>query len=383
MKKLTAVILAFVFVLGAPALPFGPHSLKLYANDTADQTAIEAAASEALAAEALKTQIVLRSPPERVGNMDLTIGGKIPQANILRRGTQAANLRPLDAPRNLALNNRFMSQYDDFIRAHRARASTFTFETNIYTSGRFVSVVMTMEAEGAGITRAAATTVIDAVTLNVITLTDFNPNALHIVNSHLQYHISLNPRAFVSNFTGIDNTHPFYLEDNVLRIPFGSGAWRVGDREIRPVPVPLAHVQDVIVDSSLFRVLPAEQYNTIMVRLSDVALMFGYAAQWDALTQTVDVRRNDVSVSTVVVGRNSYFYRGSEARELELAPEIVRNRVYVPLSFFREILGIATIVVAPGTADGHLFMSRFDTFSAFAFEPALPAEQIHGGTLLE
>jgi hypothetical protein len=225
---------------------------------------------------------------------------------------------------------------------------------------------MNMEAVGAGITRAVATTVIDAVTMEIITLTDFNPNALTIVNNRLQHLISINPRIFISNFNGISNGHPFYLQDGVLLISFGSGEWLVGDRGIRNVPLSLAQIQNVTVSSDMFHVLPAERYDTIMVRLSDVAPSFGYTiSPWNAVTRTVEISRNDVLVSSVTVGRNLYSYSDSEPRALELAPEIIRSRVYVPLSYFREILGIATHVVDPGTPDGYIFMSRFEASSVF------------------
>ncbi|MDR2167964.1 MAG: copper amine oxidase N-terminal domain-containing protein [Clostridiales bacterium] len=300
--------------------------LRAYAQDATFAT---------VAATRIADQIGTRAATPRRGAPDMTITGEIPNASLTVLGAAALNIE---------LNDRFVAQRDEFIQIHRARTPDLHFETETIAAGRYVSVIVNMEARGVNITRAVATTVINAETLEIISITDFNPNALQIVNGRLENKIALNPRLFIANFAGIDNNHPFYLDEDGLVVPFASGTLRISQREIENITFAFEDIQNEIIENEVFFALTAAQYSTIMVRLSDVVARFGF--ETEALTAPIrmNISRGGEAVTTVTVGRNAYI-RDGETRQLETGPRLRRGEMYVPLTFFREILGLATTVI--------------------------------------
>ncbi|MCL2170324.1 MAG: copper amine oxidase N-terminal domain-containing protein, partial [Defluviitaleaceae bacterium] len=234
----------------------------------------------------------------------------------------------------------------------RARTPDLHFETSMHTSGHYISVVVHMHASGLTATTAVATTVINVQSLEIITITDFNPNMLQVVNNRLNNEIIQNPRGFVGDFTGIDNSHPFYLNQNTLNVPFASGTLKP-TRDIINITFHNNSIQNEVIARPMFRTLPEDAYNTIMVRIL-VAEYFGYTIGQIAESHTLS--KGHLLV-TITVGRNSYFLTGDEARTLELAPMLIDGEVYVPLSFFREILGLATTVVS----ESEILMSKWQS----------------------
>jgi len=340
-RAVVAVVLAAVFAMSTPFVS------SAFANE-AEQISFASYQQDFI------RRIDRRALPTRAGTAGLAMVGELPRIS----GTGAAVE---------ALNARFIAQFDEFLQAHRARATRLEFTYEIFIAGplaheRYVSVVIYMTAIGANTTRSVATTVIDVTDLSIITLNDFEANVLRLISNSLVATAQANPRLHNSNFNGINNSHPFYFDGNNIEIPFASGAFTVAHREVTtPRTFPIAAFAHHTIAPNRFIALPQEQYSTIMVNLSYAINRFdGYTAAWSASTQTVNIWRGGSIVSSVTVGVNSYFYGNPDnARTLELAPILAdgsTSRVMVPLSFFREIMGMATTVTSEG-----IIISRFDT----------------------
>jgi len=290
------------------------------------------------AATALVDGIGTKDAPQRPTVIGLEITGQIPYA-------QTASNRL-----NEELDERFTAQRNAFEQDHLTSALSIHFDSNTYTSSHFASVVFTKEATSASITSTISTTVIDARTNRVITLQDYNVNITQVINGHINHKISENPRGFISNFAGIDEDHPFYLDGNDLVIPFGSAELISDNRSIHDVRLSISNIQDETIGSSFFEALPPSQYNTIMVRLTEVVSRFGYDYEWIGEARTVNILINGDIIGYVTLDENSYNYRDHTVRELELAPMAFNDRAYVPLSFFSEIMGIHATVTSSGIA---------------------------------
>ena len=289
-----------------------------------------------------------RAAPRRPATIGLEITGEIPHVQF-SRNNEFAQL-------GTQLNERFMAQYNAFVQSHLTSALSIHFTAEIFTSYDFVSVVLTKAATSASVTAAVSTTVINATTGEIIALPDFNVNILQLINNYLDDIISANPRGFVSDFGGVDSSHPFFLDEDRLIIPFGSAELIPDARTIEFIELSISNIQNEFLDDDYFIILPPSQYNTIMIRLADVMRRFGYDVEWIAETRTVNVLSDDEIVSSVTIGENAYFYRDRSARELEMAPMASNEgRAYVPLSFFSEVLGIPTTV----SPDGYIVMSRY------------------------
>ena len=344
-KKFAVVALAAAFVAPiAPVFANPVSTLSTTNRNTVEEVEVDAA-------EALIDAIGRRRAPRRPGAMGLRVTGEIPDGRFVEdRGLRAA------------LTNRFAAQASAFSQQHQASALEIDHSVEFFVSqsgdgaDQYVSVVLTMEATSVTVTRAVATTVINVNTNSIVTLDEYNINARRLINTHIRAKITANPRGFVSNFNGIDAGHPFYLDGDRLVIPFGSAEIIPAERAIHEIELSLEGIRELRLADGFFFQLPAEQYKTIMVRLRTVLEYFDYGINLDEDTGETIITAGEREVSRLQVGDNAFFYRRSAVRELESAPVLRNNLTYVPLSFFDEIMGMATTV---NLEDGIITISRY------------------------
>ena len=222
------------------------------------------AATATPAATAIYNGLGAEDATQGPATIGLNITGQIPTA-------QTGNSRL-----NNELEEIWEAQRNAFIQNHMAGALSIHSDAQHFTSYRFVSTVFIKEAVSVSTTAAVSTTVIDSETNQIITLPDFNPNILQLINNHINSLMADGS----SNFSGIDANHPFYLDNDRLVIPFGSAELIPTERGIHEIVLSISNIESKSFSSDHFRVLPASQYNTIMIRLSDVMESFGYTVEW-------------------------------------------------------------------------------------------------------
>ncbi|MCL2415372.1 MAG: copper amine oxidase N-terminal domain-containing protein [Defluviitaleaceae bacterium] len=294
---------------------------------------------------ALAQNIIERETPTVTGiASDIDISGSIPQVRITGISTFQNDL-----------NRIFDDQFFNFVSAHANTAISMNFSFQTFTSGQFVSIVVYMTAVSASVTSAVATTVIDTSSNSVISLNDFRPNAVQVVNNHIRDLISESPRTFIANFSGIDSGHNFYVDGDSLVIPFGSAELFPGERGISEIRLRISQIRTEVLDNSFYHTLPPSQYSTVMVQLREVAERFGMNLSFSFPISTVDITQDGRTITSVTVGQNSYTTIHGATRELETAPIHERGRVFVPLSFLEEILGIAADMDG-----GFITLSRYE-----------------------
>lgn len=79
----------------------------------------------------------------------------------------------------------------------------------------------------------------------------------------------------------------------------------------------------------------------MMVPIRAVAQALGYEVKWDGTLQSVTVGKD----ITITVGKDYYSNTKTQPLELGSAPELVNESVFVPLSFFTQVLGLKTAEV--------------------------------------
>ena len=321
-KRIMACLLAF-FILFYVASP-------LNALTTTNQTSS--------AATTLAGQITEITAPRGALALDLSVSGRIPSANIPNN-------------RNLSdeLNAIFMANHNAFIQAHATSALSFTFSVDIITFGEFVSVVQRSSAISASRSHGISSTVISATDMEIITLNDLGVNIISLIDNQIQDIIAENPRDFISNFTGIDSDHPFFIEDGYIVVPFPSAALHTANRNIFEVRLYKRAIQVEVLSDNHFMVLPAAQYSMVMLDLAQTVRLFGYEMQMTVLNRQATVLRNNRRIATFRAGQNRYTVFGSTfassiTMDLEIAPIFRDGRVFVPVSFFREVLGISVAI---------------------------------------
>ncbi|MCL2397651.1 MAG: stalk domain-containing protein [Defluviitaleaceae bacterium] len=344
-KALLAAVLVAVFAVSAlPALP-------LLASPTLQDTPQSQDARSRQARE-IMDNIISRRPTTRPGTSNIIINGLGPRVRNI--GTDDFFTE---------LDRHFTTQISSFIQSHQASALSLRFTTEVFHTGtypnEYISVFVSMQANGASVTTVPATTVIRVTDREVITLADYAPNIIPLVNNRIRDIISERPRNFVANFPGIDDSHPFYLRDDRLVIPFASARLRLGERGIFSVSLNTDNIQHVVVEDNQMQTLPPDQYNTLMMQLFTIHDNFGYATPWNSATQSIRISSPGGDyITTVTIGQNLYTCRNGVEHTLEAAP-ILRSsnsRTYVPLSFFEKIMGIPTTLMP----DGSVIISKYD-----------------------
>ncbi|MCL2574827.1 MAG: copper amine oxidase N-terminal domain-containing protein [Defluviitaleaceae bacterium] len=301
----------------------------------------------------LRGRITTRNIPLRAGTVGITFTGHLPHISVPRVGF---------AQQTAALNERFITQFDDFLNTHRTRATAIdvSMETFVSHCEQYLSVVTTMRAIGVNTVETAATTVINVSTLEIMQLNEIIPGGVRLVRNELNSRISLNPRLFATNIT-FTNTSPFYLDGDILIVPHTSGTFMLAHRTVFPSSFPRDGFEFRTLTPNHFITLPPEQYNVVMVQITPAIDEFaGYTTSWDGATNTLTIMRNGNVVSTLTTGVNSYFYGDADdVRTLELAPRLdggSPQRLLVPISFLRDVLGMSTTT----TPDG-IIISNFTT----------------------
>ncbi len=90
---------------------------------------------------------------------------------------------------------------------------------------------------------------------------------------------------------------------------------------------------------------PYKSDSTIMVPLKDIAVKFNYQVNWNKFAKRIEMINGKYTTS-VKSGVNSYYFNQISPRPLSKAPEIKNGTTYVPVEFFKDILGYSYSVDA-------------------------------------
>ncbi|EPR10400.1 copper amine oxidase N-terminal domain-containing protein [Ruminiclostridium papyrosolvens] len=101
---------------------------------------------------------------------------------------------------------------------------------------------------------------------------------------------------------------------------------------------------DIVVNSKAIEAPSAytNKKGTFMVPLRAIAENLGFNVNWEGKTKTVMLGK-DISLT---IGKDIYIFMKTTPLQLGTAPEIVDGKTFVPLSFFKDVLGMKTVNVS-------------------------------------
>ena len=79
-----------------------------------------------------------------------------------------------------------------------------------------------------------------------------------------------------------------------------------------------------------------------MVPVRAIAENLGFDVSWEGKTKTVMLGKG----ISLTIGKDNYIYMKTAPIQLGTAPEIVDGKTFVPLSFFKDVLGMKTVNVS-------------------------------------
>ncbi len=96
--------------------------------------------------------------------------------------------------------------------------------------------------------------------------------------------------------------------------------------------------KEIVVNNNVINAPSAytNDQDTVMLPLRAIAETLGYDVKWDNLTKSVIIGRG----ISLTIGIDNYNYMKTAPIQLGTSPEIIDNKTFVPLSFFKEVMRI-------------------------------------------
>lgn len=162
-------------------------------------------------------------------------------------------------------------------------------------------------------------------------------NAIEYANKVFDAKIKEQKTVRFFNLDSITNSNAFYVNNSNIYLVFGAGEICAISKGVMVFEIPSAGIINRIISSSVC--YNKSLYNVKMVPLREALTEFGYSLAYNSKTNTVTVAKGTFSTK-IIIGKNSYYKGKQSPRQLEFAPEIVNGKTYVPISFFKDILGM-------------------------------------------
>lgn len=224
-------------------------------------------------------------------------------------------------------------------KAASDRAKSINFSYNVYQNTGYISVVI-----NGVITNATQTQSIDSVTFydysgQIVNLSDvIGGRPINVIDTYVDKNLGTN--------VTLDSNTNFYMHNNVPTITFNSYELGQSQSQAVSVPIDLSQITSYQLSSMLY--YTKSNFNMRMVPLRKTCEGLYYSVNWNGNNKSFTVRDgNTVAVGSV--NSNIYTINNKTVR-LENSPEMRNGTLYVPISFFTDVLGISYSIGDSGNA---------------------------------
>jgi hypothetical protein len=230
-------------------------------------------------------------------------------------------------------------------RRLRARAISFTYE--YYPTEDIISIVIY-----ADVVTTLPHTLVRSVNFDVFAgqiLTMDGATGMEIstlAERILSERIRSNPERYFAALSAPLSTQSFYLTDERLVILFDGFrlSTRVGD--VDSIELFLSNINSVVLTEDDYR--QDGPYGLKMIPLRAMFEgRFGLDVVWDEFEQRAIIYLNGLEFIVLSANDNEYIVIGtpSQRRSLEAAPQMIEDRMYIPITFFDQILPLTTFTI--------------------------------------
>ena len=231
----------------------------------------------------------------------------------------------------------------DTSRRMRARSVVVSYE--VYSTHGLVSIVISANSR-AVTDRVSVTSVnFNPATGAFVTLTgaigrDITPLIRGIISDMIRR----DPATYYAAFNAPPAGQAFYLTATCVVILFD-------EFQLSSTPGATTQIQMTRANIRYFTISPNEyhlgtgRYSVKMMPLRTILEGLGYSEDdfaWCGTTLTATIFRNGRSIVSLSVGVNNYHRIGVMQRSLETAPVQINSSVYVPITFFDQILSLTS-----------------------------------------
>jgi len=227
---------------------------------------------------------------------------------------------------------------DKITRAREGRARVLTFDYEIYFSAPHMSILLKSTA-----TAASSKTEVISINFNVhtgalVSASDVvGPYVVQLADRLLLEMIRRNPDHYNPAFTGMQQDQAFSITNREITFWFDEFQLAPGYEGIVSLSLRLSNIKTVTLSADALHIRSA--FNLKMIPLHIVEDL-GYVLTWNNETNRASIYYNDELIIELTPGYNDYVWEHRFTRSLEVAPEIIVDRTYVPISFFDQILSL-------------------------------------------
>ncbi|MCL1862819.1 MAG: copper amine oxidase N-terminal domain-containing protein [Defluviitaleaceae bacterium] len=156
--------------------------------------------------------------------------------------------------------------------------------------------------------------------------------------------IHSNPERYYAALSTPLAAQAFYLTHHNLVILFDGFRLSTRMGEAAAVELSLRNIRTSILFRGEYR--PDGPYGLKMIPLRDMLhYHLGYNVRWCEASNLATISHGGMDIIELRPGDNEYVVFGTQRRQLETAPESINGRIYVPITFFDEILPLTTYTI--------------------------------------
>jgi len=233
--------------------------------------------------------------------------------------------------------------------ARRVRARSVKFDFEIYSTNQVVSIVISATARA--VTDRTSVLSVNfnprngaSITLGEAMARRGFSNIELLAESKIADMIRQDPATFYAAFTAPPTGQAFYLTDTSLFLLFDEFQLSSVPGAISHIEFQLSNIQTHTVRSNEYRISEG-RYDIKMMPVRSTLESLGFTVDWDPDNSSAVVSLHGSTIILLTAGENNYQLNGVLQRSLEVAPTMYNHHMYVPLSFFDQILPLTAFSV--------------------------------------
>ncbi len=226
------------------------------------------------------------------------------------------------------------SQQTKVAAGDRAKSITYSFEE--YQSNGYVSIVILSEVQNATESQYADVVNFSVSSGEIVRLSDvLGGKTIDVVNKYVNEQIKTTKK--YDKVVTITNDSDFYINDSNIMLIFDAYTLSQNQTNVARMPVDLSKITSYKLPSSQYYV--RETFNIRMIPLRKVCEGLYYNVSWNSNNKSFSVS-DDKTTSTGAINSNTYTVNNRRVR-LEYKPDLSNGTLYVPISYFTDVLDLS------------------------------------------
>ena len=225
----------------------------------------------------------------------------------------------------------------------RIRARSITFDYEIFYTNDVVSIVIFATTRAVTDRTSVASVNFNPHTGALVTLVeamgmDITPLAEGIIADMIRS----DPATYYVAFSAPPTGQAFYLTNDVLVLLFDEFQLSSAPSSTRAITLRLTNIKSFSIAYHDYRI-SQDRYEIKMMPLRQILTGMGYSDNdfiWNPDGKEATILRNGRPMVTLVAEENNFLLNGVLQRSLETAPVLDSGTMFVPVSFFDQILGL-------------------------------------------